>query len=221
VPISGIRAHAVADRADPNAGDFGAQLQSIAQSHPDIAWQANTLGVTYQTSPEVTAALYEAANGGADVILYSGHGNSVRLGKDTPQILDVAKVQEWKGNVVFLQSTCTANWMAKDESGFKSIAIQALTQPQGGISASIASSTYMNSDAGVTFMNQLIANANRPGMRWGRALMLSQQWALRQGGGYYADLGTTEQIFGDPALPVFAKPKGNVSSMMQVQPGAF
>src|SRR5204862_7706803 len=132
----------------------------------------------------------------------SGHGNSVRLGKDTPQILDVAKVQDWKGNVVFLQSTCTANWMAKDETGFKSIAIQALTQPQGGISASIASSTYMDADAGVAFMNQLLGNANRPGMRWGKALMQAQTWALGRSGSFYGDLGRTEQLFGDPAMPV-------------------
>jgi len=49
--------------------------------------------------------------------------------------LDVDLVQNWKGNVVFLQSTCTANWMANNVSGWKSLAMQAMTQPQGGISA--------------------------------------------------------------------------------------
>src|SRR6185436_16207471 len=125
--------------------------------------------------------------GGADIIVYNGHGNSVRLGKAAPRILDVESVQAWKGNVVLLQSTCTAHWMAKNEPGYKSIAIQALTQPQGGISASIGTSTYMNSDAGVAFMNRLIGDVNggAKSVRWGTALMRAQQWAARQGGGFY------------------------------------
>src|SRR5207248_1454136 len=86
-PASGVRVHAVADRLDPAAGDFAAEADGIAQSNPDLAWQRNYLGATVQTSPEVTAALIDAANGGADWLLYVGHGNSVRLGKDDPRIL--------------------------------------------------------------------------------------------------------------------------------------
>jgi hypothetical protein len=163
--------------------------------------------VTSQTSEEVTSALTNAANGGADVILYLGHGNALRLGKADPRILDVDSVQAWTGNVVLLQATCTGNWMAKNEDGYRSIAIQALTQPQGGISASIASSTYMSSDVASEFMNQLLTNASCGGMRWGAALMKTQQWAYTKRGtsGFYADLQNTEQIFGDPAMPVFLK----------------
>src|SRR6185295_18571244 len=95
--------------------------------------------------------------------------------------------------------------MAKNQNGYKSIAIQALTQPQGGISASIASSTYMNSENATEFMAQLMKNANTGNMRWGMALMKAQQWAATKGIGFYADLNKTEQIFGDPAMPVFTK----------------
>jgi len=43
----------------------------------------------------------------------------------------------------------------------------------------------------------------------GTALLRTQQWAYAQGGsGYYGDLSRTEQIFGDPAMPVFARPHG-------------
>src|SRR6185295_5964795 len=118
-----------------------------------------------------------AANGGADLILYAGHGNALHLGKDDPRILDTNLVQEWTGHGVFLQSTCTGNWMAKNENGYKSIAIQTLTQPQGGISASIGTSTYMNSKYGTEFMNELLANASGPSARWGTALLKAQQWA--------------------------------------------
>src|SRR5207248_76441 len=125
LPLSGMRMHSVADRYDPEAGDFAAQATSIAQANPDLAWQENYLGVTYQTAPEVTAAFKAAANGGADLLMYIGHGNALRLGKDAPRILDTDSVQEWTGHAVFLQSTCTANWMAKNESDYHSIAIQA------------------------------------------------------------------------------------------------
>jgi len=95
--------------------------------------------------------------------------------------------------------------MAKDVSDYKSIAIQALTQPQGGISASIGTSTFMNSDYAVGFMGHLMKTADASGMRWGTALMKTQQWAAAQSAGYYHDLSTTEQLFGDPAMPVLSK----------------
>ncbi|HLX60677.1 MAG TPA: C25 family cysteine peptidase [Planctomycetota bacterium] len=201
---TGYRVHAAADRADPDAGDFAGEADAIAQAHPDLMWQPNYLGVTYQTSPEVTAALTAAANGGADLLMYIGHGNAVRLGNEVPRILDNDMVSAWTGSAVFLQSTCTANWMAKNETGYQSIAIQALTQPQGGISASIASSTYMNSQNATEFMSQLLTNAGTT-QRWGNALLKTQQWAYAKGGGFYIDLSNTEQIFGDPAMPVLSK----------------
>jgi hypothetical protein len=204
---SGWRGHAVADSLDPEVGDFSAQADALMQSHPDVAWQKNYLGVTYQTSQEVNAALKDAASGGADLIMYVGHGNATRLGKDAPRILDTSTVQQWTGNMVFLQSTCTANWMAKNENDYKSIAIQALTQPQGGISASIASSTYTTANSAAEFMNELIYNATAGLPRWGAALLKTQRWAYSKGGtAQYADLYKTEQLFGDPAMHVFANP---------------
>ncbi|HLX63306.1 MAG TPA: C25 family cysteine peptidase [Planctomycetota bacterium] len=196
---SGFRVHAVADKFDAAAGDFASETDAIVQAHPDLAWQRNYLGVTVQTSPEVTAAMTDAANGGADVLLYVGHGNALRLGNETPRILDIDSVTAWTGHGVFLQSTCTGNWMAKDESGYRSIAIQALTQLQGGISASIGTSTYMNSMYATEFMSQLLGNAGTY-TRWGDALLKTQQWAGAKGGGYYGDLMRTEQMFGDPAM---------------------
>ncbi|HLX62940.1 MAG TPA: kelch repeat-containing protein [Planctomycetota bacterium] len=220
IASSNIKVHAVADRTDPSAGDFGALLDSVSSAHPELAWQRNYLGTTSNDPADITAALNTAANGAADVLLYSGHGNALRLGKDDPRILDTEKVQLWTGHTIFLQATCTANWMAKDESDYKSIAIQALTQPQGGISASIASSTYVTADAHVEFMNQLLKNANASGTRWGDALLKTQQWSFQKGTtpGIYGDLGKSEQLFGEPALPVFAPiPAPTLNS----QPGKF
>ncbi|MEI6235299.1 MAG: C25 family cysteine peptidase [Planctomycetota bacterium] len=202
-PLSGIRVNATTDQTDPAVADFPAQAAELSRSFPDMTWQANYLGVTYQTPPEVTGALTVAANGGADWLLYIGHGNAGHWGAAKRQILGLDDIPNWTGNGVLLQSTCTANWMAKDEQNYRSIAIQALTQPQGGISASIGTSTYMNSDYAVEFMHQLMKNANVGGMRWGNALMKTQQWAALQGASFYTDLSQTEQLFGDPAMPVF------------------
>ena len=58
-------------------------------------------------------------------------------------------------------------------------------------------------------MNQLLKNAKGgSNLRWGTALLRTQQWALQQSGAssFYGDLGRTEQIFGDPAMPVFSLP---------------
>ncbi|MEI6236832.1 MAG: C25 family cysteine peptidase, partial [Planctomycetota bacterium] len=213
IPSSGIRLHAVADKTDPSVADFGAQLDTMLKvNHPEISWQENYLEKTRATAPEVTAAMKDAANGGADLILYSGHGNAARLGATAPRILDQTSVQDWAGNTVFIQATCTANWMAKNEQDYKSIAIQALTQPQGGISASIGTSTYMNPDVATAFMNQLLKNTNVTGARWGTVLLKTQQWAGKQSGSaFYIDLMATEQLFGDPAMPVFA-PKSSTPS---------
>ncbi len=63
----------------------------------------------------------------------------------------------------------------------------------------------MNSDHAVEFMSELMKNADASGMRWGTALMKTQQWAAKKGDGFYSDLNLTEQIFGDPAMPVFMK----------------
>ncbi len=212
-PESGVRVQAVADLIDPEVADFPSQAAAMAQTLPDMIWQPNYLGVTYSSAPDVTTAMAAAANGGADWILYVGHGNASRLGKNVPRILDVDGVQAWNGNVVFIQSTCTANWAAPDSTVYISIALQALIQPQGGISASIASSTYMNSDYATDFMSHLMNNAAAgSGMRWGNALMKTQQWAAGKGAGFYSDLNRTEQIFGDPAMPVFKKSAPNANT---------
>lgn len=218
-PTSGIRVHAVADFADPMAGDFPNEANSLAATFTELSWQRNYLGVTSASAPEVTDQLSAAASGGADWIVYIGHGNASRLGNEVPRILDTDKVQTWTGNVVFLQATCTAHWMALNVPGYRSIAMQGLTQPQGGICASIGTSTYMNSDVGVEFMTQVISNANRSGSRWGNALLLAQQWALRQSNNsLYQDSGWTEQLFGDPAMPVFS---GAAPSAGKTVPGQF
>ncbi len=225
IPASGVRVHAVADKPDPAVADFGAELDTLVKAqHPELTWQENYLARTYISPTEVTAAMKAAANGGADLIMYSGHGNASHLGNEDPHILDQTGVQVWAGNAIFLQATCTANWAAANIAGYKSIAMQALTQPQGGIAAGIGTSTYLSSDSALNFMNQLINNANGSDARWGCALMKAQQWAGAQSADkFYGDVMKTEQLFGDPAMRVFSRkvPGKNQETPPTEQSGTF
>ena len=199
--VSGWRAQAVADAADPTAGDFAAEADALVTANPSIAWTKNYLGVTANNVADVTALMAQGASTDADLIVYVGHGNATRLGAATPGILDVNSVQAWTGNVVLLQATCTANWVAKDLNDYHSIAIQALTQPQGGIAASIGTTTYMQSGPALAFMQELLSQAGSTDT-WGTALLKAQKWAANQGTAWYSDLSKTESILGDPALRI-------------------
>jgi hypothetical protein len=199
---------------DPETADFAALADELCAGLPELSWTKSYLGSNAPDAPAVTESLREAATGNADAIVYIGHGNSARLGASVPRILDVDKIQAWTGNVVLLQATCTANWVAKDESGFRSIAIQGLVQPQGGIGASIGSSTYVHADNSTEFIARVLSEAQAPRVRWGDAVRRAQQWAWHRAAsdgtvaGIYFDLSRTEGILGDPALPIapVAKP---------------
>jgi len=214
---SGWRGHLAADAADPNAGDFPVEADGLAGQLSDVTWSKSYLGVPAgNDQPAASAALQNAANGAADLIVYIGHGNAARLGNSSPRILDTDSVQNWTGDVVFLQGTCTANWVAKDEAGYRSIAIQALTQPQGGIAASLATTTYCTSEPAVDFMQNLLKSAMDRPARWSDALLKAQQYAYQQSqvlpaqtAQWYADLARTECMLGDPALKILAAPTAN------------
>ncbi len=213
VPVSGWRGMATSDAVDPTVADFPTLSDTIIAANPSIAWTRNYLGVTAATSPEITATMCEGASGAADVQVYDGHGSASRIGLHVPRILDTDLVQAWTGNTVFIAATCTFNWFAVDQTDFRTIALQALLQPQGGISASIGSTTYMNAAAGTDFARQLLVNAQNlgHGARWGDALRQTQVWAYQQSqggsssGGWYLDLSRTETILGDPAMPIYGK----------------
>ncbi len=135
MPASAWRGHLVADRDDPAVGSFASFSDIIAASAPDVSWTRNYLGTTTESVTDVRSALARAANGEADVIVFEGHGNSVRLGKLDPRIVDTLapdSIQSWQGSSVFIQNGCVANWMANPVTGWRSIAMLGLSQPGGG-----------------------------------------------------------------------------------------
>ena len=214
LPSTGWRAFIAADTPDPVAGDFAAEADDVINSNPSITWTHNYLGVTDPTAATVTAAMRQAASGGADLLMYNGHGSALYLGNNAPHILEVSDVQQWTGNSVFLAATCTFNWVAKVEEDYHSLAIQGLVQPQGGIAASIGTTTYMNSQPDIDLLKQLLSQGQSaaPNARWGDVLMRTQQWAYQKGqdnsqgsASWYLDLSKTECILGDPAMPLFGK----------------
>ena len=207
---SGQRALLAADRADPDAGVFSAQGDSLIVSVPETNWSRAYLGVNALDPTQVTESMRVAASGGADLILYTGHGSSRVLGAQTPRILDSSLIQSWTGNVVLLQSTCNGNWIGRNELNFRSIAMQGLVQPQGGIAASISTTTFMASEPAMAFFTNLLRQPATD-LRWGEMLLKSQKWAWQMSGeapemaSWYADLAHTECILGDPALPVYRR----------------
>jgi len=214
------RGHLVSDEHDADSGDFPVLADAFAQTVNSIEWSKNYLKTPANNDQAaVNATLTRTANGGADLIVYLGHGNSMQLGKSAPYILDTNSVQSWSGNVVFLQSTCTANGFAKNQLNDQNIAIRALTQRQGGIAASIATTTYCTAAPALDFMQNLLLQANSPKLRWGDALMKAQQYAVQQSllaaptsRPWYSDLGKTECLLGDPALNIRAQSGTGVRS---------
>lgn len=204
------RGHLVADASDADAGDFPVLADGLAAANSQFSWSKNYFGVPIENDqPKLNSALTTAASGGADIIVYVGHGNAVHLGNQPPYLLDTDSVQKWTGDVVLLQSTCTANWIAKDTANYQSIAIKALTQPQGGIAMSIGNTTYCTATPAVDFMNHLMTQASTQHKRWGDALLRTLQYAHSQSlkapdqtAQWYRDLTQTECLLGDPALPI-------------------
>ncbi|MEI6231938.1 MAG: C25 family cysteine peptidase [Planctomycetota bacterium] len=218
VTHSGWRGHLVADANDPDAGDFSVLADDVAAANSQVTWSKNYFGVPIQhDQPAVSAALTAAANGGTDVIVYVGHGSALHLGNQLPYILDTDSVQQWTGNVVLLQGTCTANWIAKDVVDYQSIAIKALTQPQGGIALSIGNTTYCTATPAVDVLNNLLQNTSKQQrgkqtMRWGDVLLQALHYSYEQGRSapvpnaqWFQDLAQTECLLGDPALPIYGK----------------
>ena len=212
------RGHLVADANDPDAGDFSVLADGVAAANSQITWSKNYFGVPVENDlPGVSTALTAAANGAADVIVYVGHGSALHLGNQQPYILDTNAVQQWTGNVVLLQETCTANWIAKDVVGYQSIAIKALTQPQGGIALSIGNTTYCTATPAIDVLNNLLQNTSKQysgkmTTRWGDVLLQALNYSYGQGrtapesdAQWFRDLAQTECLLGDPALPIRGK----------------
>jgi hypothetical protein len=49
---------------------LAAEADGVIAATPDIGWTRNYLGITYQSAPEVTAAMTAAADGGAQLLLH-------------------------------------------------------------------------------------------------------------------------------------------------------
>jgi len=77
---SGIKAQITALSPDLLAGNFQTQSDALSATHPEFAWQKNYLGTSAQSNADVTAAMLAAANGGADLLLFAGHGSARVLG---------------------------------------------------------------------------------------------------------------------------------------------
>ncbi|MCZ7644664.1 MAG: C25 family cysteine peptidase [Planctomycetota bacterium] len=214
VPIQGASGGLgllAADRRDLEAGHFGLGCEALEAACPQLTWDKAYLGQTAPAAADLTQAMRDAANGGADVIVFNGHGASNRLSREN--VLDAAKAAQWTGNCVLIQATCTANYFMHDLPAIDTNAELLLTQPQGGIAASIGPTTYTPHGILVDF-NKLLLEELQPGRSWGTALMHAQQraWTLSSHMARTRDpnaallraLTYGECLLGDPALPIYA-----------------
>lgn len=86
VPIQGASGGLgllAADRRDLEAGHFGLGCEALEAACPQLTWDKAYLGQTAPAAADLTQAMRDAANGGADVIVFNGHGASNRLSRRT------------------------------------------------------------------------------------------------------------------------------------------
>ncbi|MBI3827967.1 MAG: autotransporter-associated beta strand repeat-containing protein [Planctomycetes bacterium] len=207
---SGQPALLVADRLDPKGIDFAGEADGVEEGVDGFAWTKAYLGRTHETGanvtlqkPEIIDFIRQQASHAAEVVLFVGHGASSVWSND--RILDVPKAAQWTGNCVLLQATCSANYFIHNYPGYYTLVENLLTQPQGGIAASIATTTYLDSPPAVEFMTEVLQASRKPNARWGDALLQAQQYAAKHARGEdsYSDLTRSESLLGDPALKVF------------------
>lgn len=207
---SGQPALLVADRLDPKGADFAGEADGVDSEVDGFAWSKAYLGLTHETGanvtvqkPEIIDYIRQKASSEAEVVLYVGHGASSVWSND--RILDVPKAAQWTGNCVLLQATCSANYFIHNYPGYYTIAQNLLTQPQGGIAASISTMTYLDSPPAVEFLKEVLKASRKANARWGDALLKGQQYAAKKAHGEdsYSDLARSESLLGDPALKVF------------------
>ena len=198
----------MAERNDPQAGDFHAQGEELAGALGEVSWTR-----AYQESVGEAAAVREkfmrSVNGGADVAVFIGHGSSRRWGRDN--LMTEGQVGGWTGNAVVLIASCNGAYFLRHpdypSSWNTTLAQKLLGQAGGGSPAVIGSPTFTGSASHVKLMAELLKRSRGSATkRWGDALVEAQAWALAQVDDRdLPDLGRTEQLLGDPALPVTGK----------------
>jgi hypothetical protein len=209
---SGYAGVLLADKADLEAGEFGLELDGLAEAVPDVTWTKIYVGYPPIDTPAAArTALIEEVNAGASLVVYDGHASAGRLGMTA--IISNQNTSDWTGNAVLALSTCNGNNHLNYDPSYYSLVEKLLGQSGGGISASIGSPTYLSSRPHMNFMEQLVQTSRQADARWGDALLAAQQWAHleSQSAGAdvnYADLAKSECLLGDPALPVQADAGG-------------
>jgi hypothetical protein len=192
----------LAQNPDPKAGDFHAQGDEVGEA-VEVSWtKVYQADGTEEGKTAAREGFLEAVNGGADVAVFVGHGSSTNWASG---VLTLSNVSEWTGNAVVLVASCTgAYFLRHPQYPGMTLAEALLGQAGGGTPAFIGSATYTESAPHVEYMCELLKRTQvGNAVRWGDAMVSARNWAEGQSESL-KDLGRTEHLLGDPALPVSA-----------------
>jgi hypothetical protein len=202
------RAIFVADRNDPNSGDFPAVSDDIIQHNTpsDMEAQRIHLGVTVADAASARAALANAINAGAFMVQYTGHGAVPRWsGESIWQTTDVASLANAAQLPIVMTFNCLDGYFAQpsDPATFNDTldAMAEVMQRKagGGSIAALSPSGLGLTDDQLAFRRILLDVMFKNNVREiGEALRLAKNYSHVQGGPDY--LIATQMLFGDPAM---------------------
>jgi hypothetical protein len=193
----------VADAYDPDAGDFAALSDIIADNHVPDSYSTDKVysGVTHSVS-EARAAIISAINDGRLVVNYIGHSSFEFWG--TGNLFDVSNIPSLTNTErlpLMLPMTCYEGFFHNPYT--QSLGESIVRAPNGGAIASW-SPTGLGVATGHDFLNRGVYDALfREGItQIGPATTYAKYYLYANSGGFYHDLLDTYILFGDPALSI-------------------
>lgn len=204
------RAIFVADRNDPNSGDFPAVSDDVIQHNTpsDLVAQRIYLGVTVSDDASARAAIASAINAGAFMVQYTGHGAIPRWsGESIWRTTDVASLTNTSRLPLVMTFNCLDGYFAwpSDPATF-SDTVDAMAEVMqrkagGGSIAAISPSGLGYTSYQLAFRKTLLDVMFKSSVREiGEALRIAKNLYYDPHDEYTGYLIATEMLFGDPAM---------------------
>jgi uncharacterized repeat protein (TIGR01451 family) len=201
----------VADKYDPDAGDFPYYSDQIINNHFPEPYSAEKIyyKITHPTAASVQTAIISGINQGRLLVSYAGHGAMQQWGADKLFSVDLVQQLNNAGKLPFVASmTCMDGYYFYPKIGateYQAVAESLLRAPDKGAIASF-SPTGWGLATGHDALERGLFDAifHDYVTDLGSATTLAKLYMYASTGGGYEDLLQTYLLFGDPAtrLPV-------------------
>lgn len=199
----------VADKPDPNAGDFAQQSDLVAlnPTYMPAPYTSNRIyypNATYPDSTSAHQAILQAIDAGSLIVNYTGHGCNTCWAQ--PVLFntgDIGPLTNGTMTPVMVDMTCLTGLF--DWPGVPSLAETILVRTNGGAVASWAA-TGDGISTGHYLLDEGFFNAvmQQGVYQLGPATILGKANLWANSGGAFHDLIDTFQLFGDPATRMLA-----------------